>query len=87
MVADASLEAEQHGSPVVLEGRADCSVPSRTSSSPSIGWTGSGGTGIGLAITRRAVLLHGGGITADNAEGGGLQVTLRLPLRPEASLA
>jgi two-component system response regulator CpxR len=44
---------------------------------------GSGGTGIGLAITRRAVLLHGGEVCAENvndAEGSGLQVTLRLPI-------
>jgi len=40
-----------------------------------------GGTGIGLAITHRALALHGGSATAKNADGGGLQVTLRLPLR------
>ncbi|AUX44602.1 hypothetical protein SOCE26_060680 [Sorangium cellulosum] len=40
---------------------------------------GAGGTGIGLAITQRAVLLHGGEVEARNAEGGGLLVTLRLP--------
>jgi signal transduction histidine kinase len=42
----------------------------------------SGGTGIGLAITHRAVALHGGTVTAENAEGGGLQITARLPLGP-----
>ncbi|WP_437806193.1 ATP-binding protein [Sorangium sp. So ce1078] len=41
---------------------------------------GAGGTGIGLAITQRAVLLHGGGVEARNAEGGGLEVALRLPV-------
>lgn len=40
----------------------------------------SGGHGLGLAIARRAVELHRGGITAINAEGGGLEVTIRLPL-------
>lgn len=40
----------------------------------------SGGYGLGLAIARRAVELHGGDITAFNAPGGGLQVDLRLPL-------
>ncbi|WP_437604999.1 ATP-binding protein [Sorangium sp. So ce834] len=41
---------------------------------------GAGGTGIGLAITQRAVLLHGGEVEARNAEGGGLEVALRLPV-------
>jgi len=40
----------------------------------------SGGTGIGLAITERAVRLHAGEVGASNAEGGGLVVTIRLPL-------
>ncbi len=40
----------------------------------------SGGTGIGLAITDRAVRLHGGFVDAANANGGGLVVTLKLPL-------
>lgn len=40
----------------------------------------SGGTGIGLAITERAVSLHRGNVTADNAPGGGLLVEMTLPL-------
>lgn len=40
----------------------------------------SGGTGIGLAITERAVRLHAGEVWASNAEDGGLVVTIRLPL-------
>jgi two-component system OmpR family sensor kinase/two-component system phosphate regulon sensor histidine kinase PhoR len=32
-----------------------------------------GGTGLGLAIVKNAVTLHGGTITAKNAEGGGLR--------------
>jgi two-component system sensor histidine kinase CpxA len=40
----------------------------------------SGGTGIGLAITDRAVRLHGGSVRAENAPEGGLTVTLVLPL-------
>lgn len=40
---------------------------------------GSGGVGLGLAIARRAVAVHGGSIQADNAPDGGLVVTLRLP--------
>jgi two-component system, OmpR family, sensor kinase len=40
----------------------------------------SGGAGIGLAITERAVHLHRGTVRASNAEGGGLEVRMRLPL-------
>jgi two-component system sensor histidine kinase CpxA len=40
----------------------------------------SGGTGIGLAITERAVHLHGGQVRASNADGGGLLVVIRLPI-------
>jgi two-component system sensor histidine kinase CpxA len=38
-----------------------------------------GGSGIGLAIARQAVGLHGGQVFAENAGSGGLMVTLRLP--------
>jgi signal transduction histidine kinase len=40
----------------------------------------SGGTGLGLAIAQRAVGRHRGSIAARNAEGGGLEVEIRLPL-------
>ena len=40
----------------------------------------SGGAGIGLAITERAVLLHSGEVQASNAPDGGLVVEFRLPL-------
>ncbi|MBV9867352.1 MAG: HAMP domain-containing protein [Abitibacteriaceae bacterium] len=39
----------------------------------------SGGAGLGLAITERAVRSYGGHVTATNAPGGGLQVELCLP--------
>jgi two-component system sensor histidine kinase CpxA len=46
----------------------------------------SGGVGLGLAITERAVARHGGTASAANAEGGGLLVEIRLPLaRPPAA--
>lgn len=38
------------------------------------------GTGLGLAITRRILEVHGGTTTAANADGGGLVVSLELPL-------
>jgi two-component system, OmpR family, sensor histidine kinase CpxA len=44
-----------------------------------------GGVGLGLAITERAVALHGGAIRAVNRPQGGLMVEIRLPLGPEAS--
>ncbi|HKZ81106.1 MAG TPA: ATP-binding protein [Pyrinomonadaceae bacterium] len=40
-----------------------------------------GGVGLGLAIVARAVALHGGVLRAFNEPGGGLSVTMRLPLR------
>jgi PAS domain S-box-containing protein len=39
-----------------------------------------GGTGLGLAIAHRIVEMHGGTMTASNAETGGAEVTIRLPL-------
>ncbi len=44
-----------------------------------------GGVGLGLAITERAVALHGGTIRAVNRPQGGLMVEIRLPLAPQAS--
>ena len=38
-----------------------------------------GGAGLGLAITARAVRLHGGEATARNLPSGGLEILLRLP--------
>lgn len=45
----------------------------------------SGGAGIGLAITKRAVTIHHGRVKAFNAPGGGLEVTIELPLAKEPS--
>jgi two-component system sensor histidine kinase CpxA len=39
-----------------------------------------GGVGLGLAITERAVRFHGGRVSADNRPEGGLSIELRLPL-------
>ena len=43
-----------------------------------------GGVGLGLAITERAVRFHGGKVSASNRESGGLMVEIRLPLLPAA---
>jgi two-component system sensor histidine kinase CpxA len=39
-----------------------------------------GGVGLGLAITERAVRFHGGKVSASNRSGAGLMVEIRLPL-------
>jgi signal transduction histidine kinase len=46
---------------------------------------GTGGVGLGLAITERAVRLHGGNVRALNRPQGGLMVEIRLPLAPVQS--
>jgi len=38
-----------------------------------------GGTGLGLAIVESIALVHGGGATIDNRDGGGATVCLRIP--------
>jgi two-component system sensor histidine kinase CpxA len=43
-----------------------------------------GGVGLGLAITERAVRFHGGKVSASNRASGGLMVEIRLPLLPAA---
>jgi two-component system nitrogen regulation sensor histidine kinase NtrY len=48
--------------------------------------TRDGGTGLGLAMVKNIVLLHGGSIHAHSAEGKGTTLTMALPLTgPEQS--
>lgn len=41
------------------------------------------GNGLGLTLVQRVAMAHGGNVDAENAEGGGLRVILRLPLLRE----
>ncbi|MFZ0759937.1 MAG: ATP-binding protein [Candidatus Sulfotelmatobacter sp.] len=43
-----------------------------------------GGVGLGLAITERAVRFHGGRVAANNRAEGGLVVEIHLPLMPQS---
>jgi len=43
-----------------------------------------GGVGLGLSITERAVRLHGGTVRAANRDEGGLQIEIRLPMDKSA---
>jgi len=45
---------------------------------------GSGGAGLGLAITHQIVRLHGGSVYAMNREAGGLELTVTLPVADAA---
>jgi two-component system sensor histidine kinase CpxA len=46
-----------------------------------------GGVGLGLAITERAVRFHGGRVAATNRPEGGLMVEIRLPIEPATAIA
>lgn len=45
----------------------------------------SGGIGLGLSISQRAVQIHGGTVSATNAPSGGLLVTITLPLTQQSN--
>jgi len=46
-----------------------------------------GGVGLGLAITERAVRFHGGRVSASNRAEGGLMVEIHLPLKSASAVA
>jgi signal transduction histidine kinase len=83
---DLSLDGEtvritvrDHGPGVAEEDLPRIFEPFYRASAKGTGRVSTEGTGIGLAITQRAAALHGGAVTADNAEGGGLRVTITVP--------
>jgi two-component system sensor histidine kinase CpxA len=79
----AVIEVRDHGPGVPEEELANLFHPFyRLAHAPQ-----TGGAGLGLAITERAVQLHGGTITAANVPGGGLLVTIRLPMLPTTPAA
>jgi signal transduction histidine kinase len=45
------------------------------------------GTGLGLAVAKKIVEEHGGGIRAENRPGGGALFTVRLPRDADGALA
>lgn len=49
------------------------------------GSTKARGSGIGLAVCEEIVTMHGGTLTLENAVGGGIEVTIRLPLEVEVT--
>ena len=40
------------------------------------------GSGIGLAVCDEIIKYHGGELRLSNAEGGGLMVTIKIPIEP-----
>ena len=74
--ADAIFTVRDHGSGVPPE-----ELPRLFSSfHRGRGTEGIPGTGLGLAIVKRCAEALGGAVTAHNAEGGGAEFTVRLPL-------
>jgi two-component system sensor histidine kinase BaeS len=41
---------------------------------------GAGGSGLGLALVRRIAVAHGGAVTAEPRDGGGMRFRLELPV-------
>lgn len=80
--AEAILTVRDHGPGVLEEQVADIFKPFYRAS--DVGNGDSSGAGLGLAITQRIVLLHGGQVRAANNPDGGLQVEITLPLAPAA---
>lgn len=80
---EAILTVRDHGSGVPEDQVADIFKPFFRASGEDSG--DSSGAGLGLAITQRIVLLHGGQVRAANSPDGGLRVEITLPLAPAAA--
>lgn len=73
----ATISVRDHGSGVPEESLGDIFLPFyRVGDARD---RSSGGSGLGLSITERAVRLHGGTVRAENCDSGGLLVEMRLP--------
>lgn len=76
--AEAVLRVRDHGSGISEERRSEALRPfSRLDEAR----TRTGSVGLGLALAEMIVRAHGGTLTLENAEEGGLEVTIRLPLQ------
>ena len=71
------VQVRDHGPGVPEQALAELFTPFHHIES---GWQSGDRTGLGLAITKRTLEIHGGTVRAANASGGGLIVTLELPL-------
>ena len=74
----AVIQVRDHGSGIPEKDLSQLFIPFHCGSNRT--GKNSDGAGLGLAIAERAFRLHGGGVTAANASGGGLIVTLELPM-------
>jgi two-component system sensor histidine kinase CpxA len=74
----AVIEVRDHGCGIPENELAQLFIPFHRGSNGNS--KSSDGAGLGLAIAERAFRLHGGTVTAANAKGGGLTVTLELPM-------
>jgi signal transduction histidine kinase len=72
----AVIQVRDHGTGVPEDALTELFLPFRQVPNSS----SQNGTGLGLAITEQAFRLHGGSATAANAAGGGLLITLELPI-------
>lgn len=79
---DAVLRLRDHGPGISADRRSEALRPfSRLDEAR----TRTGSVGLGLALAEMITRAHGGTLTLDDAAGGGLEVTIRLPLqRPNA---
>ncbi len=76
--ANAVISVRDHGNGVPEESLGDIFLPFYRVGDARDRF--SGGSGLGLSITERAVRLHGGSVSAANCKDGGLLIELQLPL-------